>query len=675
MSNSATPALGPAAGLCLGIWFSYQLKPELYYGHLGVLLGILILGLGLSAGRKISTSLYLALTIIAFFSFGFYRLSLAIPENQPSHYIHKFDNRDHLYEFKLVEFQNPTPNKMRWKARLIRRDGVENSGMVLITIPDSLNAHLWGAGDRIVTWCPLSKPRSSQNLHDFDYASYLATDNIYAICYLKSENYRQIPELNPTWKERLSRLRNQLIKNLEESGLSEAQSGLAQALLLGYKGLNPEQYANYQRAGASHILAVSGLHVGIFCAIMGWLLGPIRYLKYGRKLHGLLVILLLWGYVFLAGGGAAIFRAAVLFTLLTYAIISEKSGQSMHFWALAILFLLGVVNPLWLFHPGFLLSFSAVWSILMFYPKLYKIWPYKKGLLAYLGQLNCLGISAQLGVLPVSLYYFHQFPLHFLLSNIMLVPYLGIVLGWGYSVLIGLYFNLAPWWLISGFGWLLNVLNYLTNRLGNLDNMVITEITWGIPELMITLLGIVILAYRIRFGQFRTLSIALSLLLLLECYWIFDTVKASRVREWIIPHQTGQSSMWFRNGLKLTVFTQNAEHAKIDVTAYGIGERLKNIQYKNLQNSYLINKEQILLIDSAGIYPKTGYNPRFIVLSGSPKIHLGRVIETLRPEMIIADGSNYRDYLTRWEITCHQYNIPFYATATMGAFIKNIDPF
>jgi competence protein ComEC len=131
--------------------------------------------------------------------------------------------------------------------------------------------------------------------------------------------------------------------------------------------------------------------------------------------------------------------------------------------------------------------------------------------------------------------------------------------------------------------------------------------------------------------------------------------------------------MWFRNGPKLTVFTQNAEQAKIDATAYGIGERLKNIQYKSLQNSYLINKEQILLIDSAGIYPKTGYNPRFIVLSGSPKVHLGRVIETLRPEMIIADGSNYWDYLTRWEITCHQYNIPFYATAKKGAFINNID--
>lgn len=659
----------------MGIWVSYYLRPEIIYTKLVLFAGIFLLGLGLLASRKIPSPLYLTFTVIAFFAFGSYRLALTLPDNQPDHYLHQLDNREHLYDFKLVESLNPTRSKIRWKAKVIAVDGIQKSGLVLIDIPDSLNAQFWAVGDRILAWNTLYKPRSGLNPHNFDYASYLATDAIFALFYLKPDNFRHIPEQNPSWLEGISRLRNTLIVELKKSNLTEEQSGLAQALLLGYRGLSPEQYTNYQRAGAAHILAVSGLHVGIFCAIIGWLFWPIRLLKFGRILHGLFVIVLLWSYVFLAGGGAAIFRAAVLFTLLTYAMLTEKSGQSMHFWALAVLFLLGLVNPLWLFRPGFLLSFAAVWSILMFYPKLYKIWPFKKGGFAYIGQLNCLGLAAQIGVLPISLYYFHQFPLHFLLANLLMVPYLGIVLGWGYLELIGLYFKIAPNWLTVSYGWLLNCLNYLTTRLGNLDDLIISNISWGIPELLISLLGILVLAYRIRLGRLQTLSIALGLLALLEGYWIFESFKSAQIQALIIPHQNDKISIWMRNGRELTVFTRNSVRPQSGIDAYITGERINKILFRPLQNAYMLNNERLLIIDSVGIYPKTGYRPAFVILTGSPKVHLGRVIETLKPQLIIADGTNYNWSINRWKQTCHEYSIPFYATSEVGAYVKYIRAF
>ena len=663
----SSPALLPAAGLCLGIWLADELRlaPNLAWALCGI--STFLLGLTLLAGRRISSFFFGITVITAFVGFGFLRLTLALPSNNLSHYIHQNASNEPIV-VRLTELLNPTESAIRWKASAISISGKPVTGELLVQIPKNIEVAHWMPSDRIVIFGSIIQPKHVSNPHAFDYRAYLQNQGVYGIVYLKPGMHRHQHEKYLNFKERIGRLRLRLINRLEHSDLGTTESELAQSLLLGYRALEADQYKKFQKAGAAHILAVSGLHVGIFSALLGGLLWPLRRLKFGRIIHGLLLILLLWGYVLLAGAGPAIVRAAVLFTLLTYAVLQEKAGQSMHFWAMAILILLGIIEPRWMFQTGFQLSFVPVWSILVFYPKLYQLWPYKKGVWAYFGQLNCLGISAQIGVLPLSLYYFHQFPLHFLLSNILLVPAMGVVLGWGYVLLILSFIDVMPGPLLEGYGFVLRVILFITDRLGSFDSLVITQISWGKVALALSLVAILSFAGWLTIGRLKGALIGFCCLIALDAHSVWETAKAGSTDAWIVPHRAGESSVWNRNGFNLTVYSGNPEAHSVLADQYATAEGVKSIRYAPLDNSYTVGNIRLLRIDASGCYPKTNYHPDVVLLSESAPIHLEMALNYLKPQRIIADGSNYPSDLARWEKTCKEYGIPFHATAQKGAF-------
>ena len=125
----------------------------------------------------------------------------------------------------------------------------------------------------------------------------------------------------------------------------------------------------YSAAGVSHVLALSGLHVGILSCILLWLFYPLTYLKHGRKILAFLVVCLLWLFAFISGLSSSVVRAVVMYSLYTFAsFCSEERFSGMHSLVLAA-FLMLIYNPFFLFDISFQLSFTAVFSILAFYPK------------------------------------------------------------------------------------------------------------------------------------------------------------------------------------------------------------------------------------------------------------------------------------------------------------------
>ncbi|MDA8686104.1 ComEC family competence protein [Robiginitalea sp.] len=667
----SSPALLPAAGLCLGIWFAEEVQPEPLTAGLLCAVSIVLLYGSLLAGRHLSSPAYGFAVISAFFGFGFLRLTLALPQHYPLHYAHQNAENERI-DVRLLELLSPTETAIRWKATAVSISGKPVTGDLLLQIPDSLDIKSWLPADRISIFGTLTRPARNLNPYAFNYAPYLKNQGVYCIIYVKPGMYRHQPEKYPSPWERIRRLRITLIKALENSGLEPAETQLAQSLLLGYRALDTDRYKHFQDAGAAHVLAVSGLHVGILSTLIGWLLWPLRRLTFGRVIHGVLVVALLWSYVLLAGAGPAIVRAAVLFTLLTYAVLQGKAGQSVHFWAMAILILLGIIEPRWLFQAGFQLSFAAVWSILVFYPKVYRLWPYKKGLWAYFGQLNCLGISAQIGVLPLSLYYFHQFPLHFLISNLVLVPALGLVLGWGYIILIFSFFDHIPTLILGGYRLVLGTIYDITEALGTMDAFIITRISWGSVALMLSLFAILFFSGWLRIGRFNGSTLGFCCLVLLEGYLVRETATASQTVSWIVPHRIGESCVWLRSGLNLTVYSNRPEAVATLVEQYATGKGVQSVRYLPLGNFYTIGSSRLLRIDSSGCYPKTNYTADVLLLSESPRIHLGLAITRLNPILVIADGSNYRSDLIRWEKTCQKYGVPFHVTAQKGAYQQEV---
>ena len=132
-------------------------------------------------------------------------------------------------------------------------------------------------------------------------------------------------------------------------------------------------------------------------------------------------------------------------------------------------------------------------------------------------------------------------------------------------------------------------------------------------------------------------------------------------------HQTKNTIVLNRNGTNLTVLTQDSSATNSTVNDYKIGERITNISYDTLGQSYYALGKSLLIIDSLGIYPNEK-KERTILLTNSPKINLERLIQTTNPKLILADGSNFKSYVNRWKKTCKKLKLPFHYTSEKGAY-------
>lgn len=672
MRPGQTPALWLAGSLALGIWAAYTLRPAPATALAVLLPAFLFLALALRAGRKCPPLLYLSLACASFFGFGLLRMAGDLPENQQNHFTHASPGT-HIFDMRLIEKLRPTSFSNRWLGEVTCLDGTRTAGKVLLSLPDSLASQQWAPGDRLLVHGVPSRNTSPANPHQFDYGAYLNSLGVYASLRLQPGQFRHIPQPAKTWGAKIARLQQRLLEKLDGVGFAQAETGLLQALLLGNRtALEPGQYASYQRAGAAHVLAVSGLHVGVFSGLVSWLLWPLRRLRRGRALQAILVVLALWAYVLLAGAAPSAVRAAVLFSLLSYALASQRSGQSLHFWALAVLVLLGVAQPLWLFQAGFQLSFAAVWAILVFYAPLYRLWPLRSGIGAYVGQLSCVGTAAQLGILPLSLYYFHQLPLHFLLANLLLVPLLGLVLGWGFIVLLASAAGTLHAWLTIPFEAVLRSMNSLAGWLGRQEAFLLTGIPWGTAELCLGIGALLALAHWARSRSTIWLRGSLACILALQGYTLWQDASHARKAEWLVPQRVAAGGFWLREGPVLRVFSPEPGSYATLLQAYRTGERIRKVWFDSLQNGYRLGGKRLLVVDAGGVYDYPGEPTDLLLLTGSPRIHLERLIERRRPGFIVADGNNYASYIRRWEQSCRRYGIPFHATSLHGAFTAKL---
>jgi len=217
------------------------------------------------------------------------------------------------------------------------------------------------------------------------------------------------------------------------------------ALLLGQRtDISSGTYDAYKNAGAVHLLAVSGLHIGILLWILHMVFRPVELLPKGKTIKLLVLLVALWSYAVLAGLSASIIRAVSMFSFVAYALYLNRPANTFNILALSIFFVLLAFDARLLYSPGFQMSYAAVFAIVWIYPKLQAIWRPGQWLPRKIWQLLSVSLAAQLGVLPISLFYFHQFPALFFVSNLLVVPFLGLLLGTGFLIALLALFQLLP---------------------------------------------------------------------------------------------------------------------------------------------------------------------------------------------------------------------------------------
>ena len=268
------------------------------------------------------------------------------------------------------------------------------------------------------------------NPGEFDSKHYWNSKNIYSIAYMDESQYLHIGSIEPSWFEKTrDSISHQLDEILDEN-LDESNLAVAKALILGDKSLlRPELKKSFSSAGAMHVLAVSGLHIGIILEILLFIFGRFsKILKKNRAV--LLAIGILWIYAAVVGFSPSVVRATIMFSLIALGKIFSKQSNGLNILLFSACLLLSY-NPLMLYDIGFQLSYLAMLGIFLLYKPIQSSIFIKNRWLNKVWQGTSVGVSAQVFTIPVTLHYFHQFPNYFILTNIGMMVFAGLVLSLG----------------------------------------------------------------------------------------------------------------------------------------------------------------------------------------------------------------------------------------------------
>ena len=275
------------------------------------------------------------------------------------------------------------------------------------------------------------------NPFEFDYKKYLANKKIYRQVYLNDDSWvlTQYQD-NFSLQIRAEQIREKLLALYRSQQFGGKELEILSALTLGYKrGLDPETKRIFSTAGAMHVLAVSGLHVGIIFWAFSLLFGFLKRNKTGRFLFVLFSTFSLWTYAFITGLSPSVMRAATMFTIF---IIGDNLNRNSNIYnslaASATLLLL--INPNNLFEVGFQLSYAAVFGIVFLQPKLSGLIQVNNKVINFFWSLLTVSLAAQISTFPIAAYYFNQFPTYFWITNLLVIPAVMILIPAGMLLLL-----------------------------------------------------------------------------------------------------------------------------------------------------------------------------------------------------------------------------------------------
>jgi len=652
--------LGIYTQLFLDIWrFSFYV---LFIVH-----GFFLLILGLLQPKKIRT-------ILAFVYFFFVGISTVFVQDDAnySNYFYKKSMEISKVVLKVDNVLKSSSFHHKYQVKVLQVEHQKTRGIALLNIEkDSFSTPL-KVDELIVVKTDFSELNAPLHPHQFDYKKYLKNQGIRQQFFVGKADFLSIGFGSRTLKGWSEEFREFVQFSIGKYNFQSNELAVINALLLGErKGISRELLTDYSNAGAIHILAVSGLHVGIIMMLLLKLFSFLTYFKNGKTVQTILIILILWVFAFIAGLSASVVRAVTMFSFL--AIGQQFGGKKIILFSLfSSMFFLLIFKPLFLFDVGFQLSYLAVLGIITIQQKVYHFIQFKSKVIDFFWQLITVSLAAQMGVLPLSLYYFHQFPGLFFLSNMVIIPFLGFILMTGILVILLASFQIAPIFLVDFYGGVISVMNRFVSWISRQEAFLWKDISMSFG-LLLASYGILFFGVRLlmHFTSKRVLYFLTSVILF-QSVILIEKSQRNQKSEWIVFHKPKQTIVGFRDENKVTFVhtVDSIQSLNSIVNSYKIGENVKASFVKQQLNLYFYKNQPILLIDSLGIYQLQNLNKPIVLLQNSPKINLERMIKTLQPIQIIADGSNYKTYMARWEKTALQLQIPFHYTGEKGAFIK-----
>ncbi len=473
---------------------------------------------------------------------------------------------DHLlYHTKEVKHfvaevtQWPEEKERSWKyeVRIIKvNDGLAWSKVharALLYIAKSDDRPAFSYGDKLLVNASLVTLEAPANPQEFDFKRFLSFKNIFHQQFLKPG---QILLLERQAKRDLLhyayQARTWAVDVLKKYLPDQRSQAIALALTLGVTdGIDNELQNAYAASGAMHVLAVSGLHVGIIYGIVLLILRPLQSWAGGRWIIAAAGIAALWSYAFITGLSPSVLRAATMFSFVAIArpfsrstnIYNTLSGSA---------FLLLLVNPFLVMSVGFQLSYLAVLGIVSIHRPLYLLVEPKLKILDWAWSISCVSMAAQLATFSLGILYFHQFPVYFLLANLFVIPGAILVLITGLLLLALGFFPPLAYVVSKVLQGLIQILNEGVFSIEQLPGSIIDNIYLTTQEcwlLIAALLFFLLLVYRKDLVYMKLAFIVLLLFSASQWMHYFNDVDQERLVVYKVPGHSGIE--WINQGSSL----------------------------------------------------------------------------------------------------------------------------
>lgn len=662
--------------LIIGILIGYFIPECQNYAMLAsIILSIVLFTVLLIANKPLKTTIgFGLLSYFTLITIGIASVTIHNQKRFASHYSHHFDeikDSTTTISFSIREVLKSGRYNDKYVINILEINAKTVNGKSLLNITlDSLNPSL--KIDEVyktnIQFKPLTPPL---NPNQFDYKTYLEKQYIYHQIFTNSEKLFKTNSKRNTIFGWADNIRQHINSKLKPYHFKPDELAVINALLLGQRqDLSEDVYTSYVNAGAIHILAVSGLHVGILLILLSFLLKPLEQLKNGRFIKMIILIALLWSFAIIAGLSASVTRAVTMFSIVAIALHLKRPTNIYNTLAISI-FIILLFKPLFLFDVGFQLSYLAVFAIVAIDPLLYKLVQTKVWVLDKLWHTLTVTLSAQFGIIPISLFYFHQFPSLFFISNLVIIPILGIILGMGVFIICLATLNMLPQLLADVYGCIITNMNNFVGWIAQQNDFLFTNIPFNLLYVIVTYLFIISLVRLFIKRNYITLRFVLISIIVMQLAVIITSYNTPKQR-FIIFHKSRHTLLGQLNNNAFNVAHDLKDiETKDDYTIknYTIGNHISTIKTDPIKPVYFLNDKTVLVIDSLGAYNIKSFQPDYILLRQSPKLNLNRLIDSIKPKQIIADGSNYKSYITHWKTICKKRKLPFHHTNEMGAFI------
>ena len=541
-------------------------------------------------------------------------------------------------------------------------------------------------GDRILINKKLQPIKNSGNPGAFNYEQYAAFQQIFHQVFLKENDWLDLRKKNANpFRQFIFTSRSAILSTLRKylpAGKDEL--GLAEALLIGYTNdLDKDLVQAYSNTGVVHIIAISGMHLALIYMMLVWIFARIPLVKKSALLQVILILGCLWIFSLLTGAGGSVLRAAVMFSFI--AIGKHIAKRSSIYNTLACsAFVLLCFNPYFLWDVGFQLSYLAVVGIIIFQKPIYNRCYIKNKPIDEVWKLVSVSLAAQVLTFPVCIYYFHQFPILFLLANIIAVPLSSIILYAEIGLIllswvpfVGLYIGKIT----SGLVWLMNTTILWINHF--------SFAVWDkIPATIfstVLLYTVVICASTWLINKNKNLfPLAISGLLIFVINNAFSKWQVAQQQKLIVynvpQHEAidlvigDKYSFVGDSALKENGLLQNfhLKPARIALGLNSAGDSLKTVFYQNI--FYKFNNTRIALITEPLIFEpvQKRIDVDMIIISKNPKLYIPELARVFNCNQYIFDASNSLWKIGKWQKDCEALHLQWYSIPEKGAFIFDL---